>query len=82
MAVNRLLRVPEVCKMTGLSRQTIWRLQRAGHFPRRVLISRKAIGWYESDVREWIVRRDWARRASPRAAYLLPEGPKFLKGDR
>jgi prophage regulatory protein len=79
---DRLLRVPEVCKMTGLSRQTIWRLQRAGKFPRRVLISRKAIGWYESDVREWIIGRARAPRASPGAAYMLPGGARLLKKER
>ncbi len=54
---DRLLRVPEVCKRTGLSRTTLWRLERAGEFPRRRQISTQTVGWLVSDVVEWIKSR-------------------------
>lgn len=40
---GRLLRFPEVQRMTGLSRSTIWRLERAQAFPRHVRLSPNAV---------------------------------------
>ena len=56
-ATAQLVRIAEVCRMTGLSRTTIWRLQRARDFPRRVQISRGAVGWHLSDIEEWMRHR-------------------------
>ena len=50
----RILRYPEVTLRTGLSRTTIWRLERTGDFPPRRQLSPNAVGWIESDVEEWI----------------------------
>jgi prophage regulatory protein len=50
---GRLLRVPEAAKLAGISRATIYRLERAGRFPRRVQISENAVGWHEHEVRAW-----------------------------
>ena len=47
----RFLRVPEVKKLTGLSRSTIY----ANHtFPRPVKIGERAVGWIEQEVLDWI----------------------------
>ena len=56
-----LLRLPEVIKLTGLSRATIHRRERAGRFPNRVQISDNAVGWYEREVRAWLDSRPRAR---------------------
>ena len=53
----KILRIPEVIKLTGLSRATIWRLERKGKFPSRLYLSENAIGWHEDDIREWIASR-------------------------
>jgi prophage regulatory protein len=50
----RLLRFPAVRHRTGLSRSTIWRLERQGSFPRHRRISRNAVAWLEGDVTAWI----------------------------
>jgi prophage regulatory protein len=50
----RLLRFPAVRARTGLSRSTIWRLERRGAFPRHRRISPNAVAWLEQDVSEWI----------------------------
>lgn len=55
-----LLRFPEVKRRTGLSRSTIWRLERRGEFPRHCRISSGAVAWLESEVSEWM--RDAGRR--------------------
>ena len=50
----RLLRFPAVRNRTGLSRSTIWRLERQGNFPRHRRISRNAVAWLEGEVTAWI----------------------------
>lgn len=50
----RVLRWPEIQKLTGLSRSTIWRLEKVGRFPRRFKIASKAVGWTAGDVRRWV----------------------------
>ena len=50
----RILREPEVLKMVGLSRVTIWRWQRDGKFPKRRRLGASAVGWLETEVEEWI----------------------------
>ena len=51
---ERLISFDEVHHRTGLSRTTIWRLERAGEFPRSVQISRGRRAWREADVDQWI----------------------------
>jgi prophage regulatory protein len=53
----RILRVQQVQDRTGLSRTTIWRLERTNQFPKHCRISARAIGWRESDVTRWIEDR-------------------------
>ncbi len=55
----RLLRFPDVRARTGLSRSTIWRLERQGLFPRHRRVSANVVAWVEAEVNEWI-------RSSPR----------------
>lgn len=50
----RLLRFPAVRDRTGLSRSTIWRLERQGAFPKHHRISANAVAWSEDDVANWI----------------------------
>jgi predicted DNA-binding transcriptional regulator AlpA len=51
---TRILRVKEVVRRTGVSRTTIWRLERRSEFPARRQISPGAVGWIESEVERWI----------------------------
>jgi prophage regulatory protein len=50
----KLLRFPAVRERTGLSRSTIWRLERQGAFPRHHRISANAVAWVEDDIATWI----------------------------
>ncbi len=50
----RLLRFPAVRERTGLSRSTIWRLERSGLFPRHRQISLNAVAWSEKEIVDWI----------------------------
>jgi prophage regulatory protein len=53
----RLLRLPEVRSVTGLSRSMIYLLEAQQKFPRRVKISLRAVGWPEDEVRQWVSLR-------------------------
>ena len=53
----RLIRMPEVLALTGLSRSTIHRLRPDADFPRAVKITKTAIAFYEHEILEWIQSR-------------------------
>ena len=53
----KLLRFPAVRERTGLSRSTIWRLERRGEFPKHHRISPNVVAWVEEDVTSWIELR-------------------------
>ena len=53
----KLLNSKEVQKRTGLSAVTIWRLERAGNFPKRVNTTPSRVGWVEEEIDEWIASR-------------------------
>ncbi|MEW5710177.1 MAG: AlpA family phage regulatory protein [Pseudomonadota bacterium] len=50
----RILRVEDVMRLTGLSRTTLWRMERTGKFPARVQIGARGIGWHEQEVLDWL----------------------------
>jgi len=59
---DRFLRVPEVCRLTGYSRASLYRLERKGDLPPRIKLSANgATAWRLSDIREWMASRSEAR---------------------
>jgi len=52
-----ILRLPEVMRLTGLGRSTIYRLLAVGQFPSPVQLSVRAVGWRRSDVDNWTAER-------------------------
>ena len=53
----QILRFPEVRKLTGLSRTTVWRMEKKGGFPKRVQITSTLVGWHRADIEEWVANR-------------------------
>ncbi len=53
----KFIREPECQNITGLSRTTRWRLEKAGMFPMRRHMSQSTIGWLSSEIEEWIRSR-------------------------
>lgn len=51
---DRILNEEEVVDMTALSKSTILRLENDGHFPKRLKISKRRVGWRLSDIQTWI----------------------------
>lgn len=52
-----LLRLPEVCRRTGLSRSEIYRRICAGQFPAPVKLGERASAWPEGDITAFIAER-------------------------
>jgi len=63
--MSKLLSVNEVSEMIGLSRTTIWRMEKAGNFPTRRHLSARRIGWLEADIEAWITTRSPSVDANP-----------------
>ncbi len=55
---EQFLTEKEVSKLSGLSRVTIWRMQREGEFPLRRQIGRRRVGWLRSEMEEWMRTRE------------------------
>lgn len=53
----RMLRVRQVCQVTGLGRSTIYLMKSEGRFPRRVQLGIRAVAWIEADVQAWLRAR-------------------------
>ena len=53
----RLIRFSAVRDRTGLSRSTVWRLERHGSFPKHRRMSPNAVGWLEHEIDQWIETR-------------------------
>jgi prophage regulatory protein len=54
---ERFLRTRAVLERVGLSRTTLWRMERAGDFPARRIVGGGVVGWVESEVDQWITSR-------------------------
>ncbi len=59
-----ILRLPQVCAVTGLKRSMIYQLEAERRFPNRIKIGVRAVGWIESEVRTWVAMRIAESRAS------------------
>ena len=61
----QILRLPEVCKATGLGRSMVYQLEAERRFPARVRISERAVGWVEEEVQGWLAERIQRSRGRP-----------------
>ena len=53
----KILRIQDVINVTGLSRTTVWRLERRGDFPRRLRLGQNSCGWVAQEIQDWIASR-------------------------
>ena len=52
-----ILRLRAVEGRTGISRATIYRLIKAGMFPKQVQVSPGAVGWHAEEIDAWVASR-------------------------
>lgn len=69
---DRILPWSQVRVICGLSRTTVWRLQKTGDFPASVQVSPNRVGWWQSDILEW------RRTRIPRRLPAVTRAPKRL----
>jgi prophage regulatory protein len=53
----QILRLPQVCKVTGFCRSMIYLLEAEQRFPQRIKIGQRAVGWLETEVQAWLMTR-------------------------
>lgn len=53
----KILKEEEVVNMVGLSRISIWRMERAGDFPKRLQLGARKVGWLQDEVENFITSR-------------------------
>lgn len=59
---RKLLRLPEVKAITGLSKSTIYSRIAEGTFPKQISIGPRLVVWVESDIQNWISEQVSAAR--------------------
>ena len=64
-----IIRIPEVCRVTGMGRSTIYDLVARGIFPAPLILARgsdgraRVSGWIQAEVTGWIEQRIAERAA-------------------
>ena len=51
---DRLIRLQEVCVLTSVGKTSVYSID---GFPKRVQLSRRAVGWRLSEIQQWIESR-------------------------
>jgi len=53
----QILRLQQVCRMTGLSRSLVYQMEAEQRFPKRIRLTERAVGWIEGEVQGWLAER-------------------------
>lgn len=61
MPPTRFLRRTAVQDITGLSTSTLYAMMKEGRFPRPLLLGKRAVGWPENVICDWIASRSEAQ---------------------
>ena len=54
---DRLLKRQEVEARCGLARTSIYRMMRAGAFPKPLRVGARAVRWSETEIEQWLSKR-------------------------
>lgn len=65
---TRILRRPEVERLTGLRKSSIYYLMGAGVFPKPIRLGNRTVGWRGEELADWVDSR--------------PRGGCFAPGDK
>ncbi len=55
---DRMVRLPEVVALTGLSRASIYKHIHEGRFPKQIQLGPRSVGWKESHITAWREERE------------------------
>jgi len=56
-ALPQVVSIREVKRALGLSQSTLYRMRRAGEFPKPIRLSRARVGWPRAVIERWIANR-------------------------
>ena len=59
---HKLIRLPQVKTITGLSKSTIYARISEGTFPKQIPLGPRLVVWVESDIQKWIAEQVAAAR--------------------
>jgi len=59
---ERLMRLPEVKRLTGLSKSSIYARIAEDSFPRQIPLGSRTVVWLETDIQNWIAEKVSAAR--------------------
>lgn len=65
---NRILRLPEVVRVTGISRSSVYLKIQQGAFPPPIKLGARSVGWIEEEIQDWIDERIHDSRVSNSAS--------------
>ena len=71
---RKILRLPAVKAITGLSRSSIYAFMVKGMFPTPISLGRRAVGWDASEINDWIETRLTNSRHPKNDQKLIKEG--------
>ena len=60
---NKIYRLPEVLDLTGLCRTSVYRALAAKDFPVPIMLGKRAVGWRESELMDWVQTRQQRKSA-------------------
>jgi prophage regulatory protein len=52
-----LIRLPKVLELTGLGKQTLYRMEARGDFPKRVMLGARSVAWDYDAIAVWVNSR-------------------------
>jgi prophage regulatory protein len=52
--IERFIRLPEVKNLTGISKTTIWRLEKIGKFPKSIKVTTRVTVWRYTEIQAFI----------------------------
>ena len=61
---DRILRLPEVVSLTGLSKSGVYQAIQDNNFPKPLKLGKRASGWLQSEVSGWITSIAEAREVT------------------
>ena len=53
----KIYRIRQVCDVTGLKPSTIYKLVRAGTFPKPIHLTARSTGWPSHHVHDWLTQK-------------------------
>lgn len=57
MTSYRIIRRRELEGLIGLGRSSIYAMMSEGRFPKPIKLGKRAVGWREADIKEWLAAR-------------------------